>query len=317
MVMTEFTKRFLTALVLIAGFVAFVVMRAFAGTFGVYAFDALILLALGVATWEICNACKLNRRGANFIVALIVDGLIYMFYVIGSSILKQPLAWWLQLIVSLLIIAIFVLFIGLSNMIDKKFAKECALQKKDLNKESWLGALDLVYMLIYPGVLFACAVLLNHTTTDDIGLFGLLLVIFISCFTDIFAYVTGMLLGKGSAKMAPKISPKKTWVGFVGGLFGGVLGALITVSIISANSAVSERLIDLTGDAFLTQMVFLVVGLAGAIITTLGDLLASLIKRKVGIKDFGHLLPGHGGVMDRVDGIILNVPFILLIMGII
>lgn len=317
MVITEFGKRFLTALALIAAFSAIFVMRVFAGAFGLYVFDLLILLALGVATWEICNACKLNRRGANAIVAMIIEALIYMFYIIGSQVLNEPLPWWLQLIVSLMIVAVFVLFIGLSNMIDKKFAKECALQKKNFNKEAWGGALDLVYMLIYPGVFFACAVLLNHMTTDDIGMFGLLLVIFISCFTDIFAYLVGMLLGKGSAKMAPKVSPKKTWVGFVGGLFGGILGALIAVWIISVNSAVSDRLFDLTDDAFITQAMFLVVGLAGAVLTTIGDLFASYVKRKAGIKDFGHLLPGHGGVMDRVDGIILNVPFILLIMGII
>jgi len=317
MVMTDFMKRFLTALVLIAAFAAFIVLRAFAGVVGIYIFDILILLATGVGTWEICNARQLNRRGANIVVALIVDALIYMFYLIGQQILDEPLPWWLQLIISLLIVVIFVLFIGLSNTIDKKFAKECALQKKNLNKEAWGGALDLVYMLIYPGVFFACAVLLNHMTTDDMGLFGLLLVIFCSCLTDIFAYLTGMLLGKGAAKMAPKISPKKTWVGFVGGLFGGMLGALIAVWIISANSAASGRLVDLTGDAYLTQAVFLIVGLAGAVITTIGDLYASYVKRKSGIKDFGHLLPGHGGVMDRVDGIILNVPFILLIMGII
>ena len=317
MIMTEFTKRFLTATVLVVAFAAFVIMRAFAGTFGVYVFDILILAVTGVATLEICNACKLNRRGANIVVALIVEALIYMFYIIGSQILNESLTWWLQLIVSLLIILIFALFIGLSNSIDKKFAKECILQKKNLNKEAWGGALDLVSMLVYPGVLFACAIVLNHMTTDDMGLFGLLLVLFISCFTDIFAYMTGMVLGKGSTKMAPKISPKKTWVGFVGGLFGGVLGALVAVWIISVNSGVSTRLIDRTGDAIITQLMFIVVGVAGALMTTLGDLYASHVKRKAGIKDFGNLLPGHGGVMDRVDGIILNVPFILLIMGII
>ncbi|MCM1404204.1 MAG: phosphatidate cytidylyltransferase [Prevotella sp.] len=317
MVITEFGKRFLTALALIAAFTVIFIVRVFAGTFGVYLFDILILLATGFATWEICSACKLNRRGANAIVAMIVEALIYMFYIIGTQVLNETLPWWLQLIVSLIIIGIFVLFIGFSNMIDKKFAKECVLQKKNINQQAWGGALDLVFMLIYPGLFFACAIILNHMTTDDIGMFGLLLVIFISCFTDIFAYLVGMILGKGSAKMAPKVSPKKTWVGFVGGLFGGILGALIAVWIISVNSAVSARLFDLTDDAFLTQIVFLAVGLAGAILTTIGDLFASYVKRRVGAKDFGHLLPGHGGIMDRVDGIILNVPFILLIMGII
>ena len=317
MVITEFGKRCLTASVLIIVFAALVVMRAFAGTFGLYVFDLLIFVAACVGIWEICSALQLNRRGANAVVAIIVGALAYLFFIIGSVVLNEPLPWWLQLVITLIIVGIFALFIGLSNMIDKKFAKECALQKKNLNQEAWGGALDLLKMVVYPGAFFACAVILNHMTTDDLGLFGLLLVIFISCFTDIFAYGVGMLLGKNSARMAPKISPKKTWVGFVGGLFGGVLGALVAVWIISANSAVSARLFELTNDSSLTQIMFLVVGLAGAVITTLGDLYASFLKRKAGIKDFGNLLPGHGGVMDRVDGIILNVPFILLIMGII
>ncbi|MBQ7973664.1 MAG: phosphatidate cytidylyltransferase [Clostridia bacterium] len=317
MVITEFGKRCLTSSILIIAFSAILALRAFAGIFGVYAFDALIVLAAGIGTWEICNACKLNRRGASAVVALIVEALIYFFYIISNNFFAEPLPWWLQIVISLIVVAIFVLFIGLSNMIDKKMAKECALQKKSLNKEAWGGALDLLYMLFYPGVFFACAIVLNHMTTDDVGLFGLLLVIFISCLTDILAYCVGKVLGKGSPKMAPKISPKKTWVGFIGGLFGGILGALIAVWIISGNSALSDHLFDLTGDASLTQIMFLAVGLAGAVITTLGDLYASYVKRKVGIKDFGRLLPGHGGVMDRVDGIILNVPFILLIMGII
>ena len=317
MVISEFGKRCLTALILIAGFSVVLVARAFAGIFGVYLFDALIIVAAAIGTWEICSACKLNRRGSNAIVAIIVEVLIYFFFILGSEFMREPLPWWLQLIVSFVIIAVFVLFIGLSNMIDKKMAKECALQKKNLNKEAWGGVLDLLYMIFYPGAFFACAVILNHMTTDSIGLFGILLIVFISCLTDILAYCVGRVLGKGSPKMAPKVSPKKTWVGFFGGLFGGILGSLIVVWIISGNQALSDRLFAVTKDANITQLVFVAVGLAGAVFTTIGDLLASFIKRKVGIKDFGHLLPGHGGVMDRVDGIILNVPFILLIMGII
>jgi len=317
MVITDFSKRCLTSLLLIAGFSAILLLRAFAGVFGLYIFDVLILVVAGIGTWEICNACKLNRRGASAVVALIVEGLIYFFFIICTEFFNEPLPWWLQIIVSVVIVSIFVLFIGLSNMIDKKMLKECNLQKKNLTKEAWGGAWDLLLMILYPGFFFACAVILNHLTVDDIGLFGILLIVFISCLTDILAYCVGMVLGKGSPKMAPKVSPKKTWVGFFGGLIGGILGALITIWIISGNQALSDRLFNLTKDANITQIMFIAVGIAGAVFTTFGDLLASFIKRKVGIKDYGHLLPGHGGVMDRVDGIILNVPFILLIMGII
>lgn len=317
MVITEFGKRVLTSAAIVVVFLVLFLLRALVVGFGIYAFDAVFLALACLCTWEICNAKKLANRGANAYVVFVIYGLLYMFFIIGSEILQQKLPWWLQLVLSLLIIAIFVLFIGLSNMMDKKFAKQCNLEKKDFNKECWGGALDLLQMIVYPGVFFACLIILNHITDNHLGLLGLMLVIFISCFADVAAYLVGMILGKGAKKMAPKISPKKTWVGFVGGLFGGVLGALVVVWIISADAVAADYIIEKTGDAVLAQLLFAVVGLVGAVLTAVGDLYASLVKRRSGVKDFGHILPGHGGFMDRLDGIILNAPFILLIMGII
>ena len=317
MVITEFGKRVLTSAGIVVVFLILFLLRAFVVNFGIYAFDAAFLALACLCTWEICNTKKLYNRGANAYIAFVVYGLIYMFFVIGSEILSQKLPWWLQLILSLLIVAIFSLFIGLSNMMDKKMAKECRLEKKDFNKECWGGALDLLQMIVYPGALFATLIILNHMVDNHLGLFGLLLVVFISCFADVSAYLVGMVLGKGARKMAPKISPKKTWVGFVGGLFGGILGALVVVWIISADTTAETYVIDKTQDATVAQLLFAVVGLVGAILTAVGDLYASFIKRKYDVKDFGHILPGHGGFMDRLDGIIFNAPFILLIMGII
>lgn len=317
MVITDFGKRVLTSAAIVAVFLVLFLLRSFVVSFGIYAFDILFLALACLCTWEICNAKKLFNRGANAYIAFVVYGLIYLFFIIGAEILEQKLPWWLQLVLSVLIIAVFVIFIGLSNMMDKKFAKQCRLEKRDFNQECWGGALDLLQMIIYPGALFACLIVLNHMTTNHLGLLGLMLVIFISCLTDVFAYLVGVVLGKGGKKMAPKISPHKTWVGFVGGLFGGVLGALIVVWIISADATASAYIIEKTDDAVLAQLLFAVVGLVGAILTTAGDLYASLVKRKSGVKDYGHILPGHGGFMDRFDGIIFNAPFILLIMGII
>lgn len=315
--MSNFSTRLITSIALIVVFVGIFLLRAFVGDFGLYVFDVVILAAACAATWEICHAKNLNNRGSNAYIAFIVYGLVYLFFLIGSVALEQKLPWWLQILVSLIIVGIFALFIGLSNMLDKKFAKECRLQKKNLNHEAWCGAWDLVQVLLYPGLFFAFAIILNHLTDNHVGFFGLLLTMFVSCFADIFAYCVGMVLGKGTAKMAPKISPQKTWVGFIGSLFGGVLGALIATWIISADTVANNYLIQQFGDAWYVLLTFAVVGLIGAILTAIGDLYASYIKRKAGIKDYSNFLPGHGGVMDRLDGIIINIPFILLIMGII
>lgn len=317
MAMSNFNKRLITSICLVVAFTGIFLLRAYVVNFGIYLFDAVVLVAAVIGTWEICNAKQLNRRGANAYVVWIVYALLYLFYIIGSAILTPHLPWWLQLIVSLIIIGIFVLFIGLSNMLDKKMAKECKLQKKNFNREAWGGAWDLLQMIIYPGALFACAIILNHLTDYHLGVLGILLIIFTSCLSDTLAYCVGVVLGKGAAKMAPKISPNKTWVGFIGGLFGGVLGALIVVWIISADQVASDYLIQKFGDAVMVQLTFAIIGLISAFVTAMGDLFASHIKRKANIKDFSQILPGHGGVLDRFDGIIFNVPFILLIMGII
>lgn len=107
---------------------------------------------------------------------------------------------------------------------------------------------------------------------------------------DTFAYFVGVTVGRH--KMAPEVSPKKTWEGAAAGLVGSVVGALIVCK----------------GGAVLTPMPalwhFLLLGLVGGIAGQLGDLSASLMKRFCDIKDFGSLFPGHGGMMDRLDSVI-------------
>jgi phosphatidate cytidylyltransferase len=112
---------------------------------------------------------------------------------------------------------------------------------------------------------------------------------------DTFAYFTGYFLGKH--KMAPNISPKKTWEGAAGGILGsviccGVFGWLLYGDL---------------GEIFIHCMV---IGFFGALFGMAGDLIASAFKRKMGIKDYGNLIPGHGGILDRFDSVILVAPFV-------
>ena len=107
---------------------------------------------------------------------------------------------------------------------------------------------------------------------------------------DIGGYIAGVLFGKHP--MAPRISPKKSWEGFIGSLLMGT----------AAVTAVGHYALDLP------IWVGLVIGAVLVVISTCGDLSQSLLKRDLGIKDMGHLLPGHGGVLDRVDSILLAAP---------
>jgi phosphatidate cytidylyltransferase len=295
-------------------------VRFLAVGFGIYLFDAFLLFIIGVSTFEIVHVRKLNFRGAAEYMAIIVFALLYFFYIVGAEFLTVPFVWWLHVAVSAVIIGIFTLFIYLSNLIDKAFIKRCNLAKLDVRREAALGAWDFIQMLAYPGLMLGSMIILNHMKDAGglLGAFALLLIFAVSFATDTVAYCTGVTIGKGTKKMAPVLSPKKTWVGFVGGLFGGVLASLIVVwANSSKDSPVANLLCDALNGASGVEIVFICVGLVGAFVTTMGDLVASAVKRKGGVKDFAGYLPGHGGATDRLDGIIFNSVFIWIVMTII
>lgn len=151
------------------------------------------------------------------------------------------------------------------------------------------------------------------------GVFALAWVPFLGCFTilllerengpmlvflailvpvgnDVGGYITGVLFG--AHPMAPSISPKKSWEGFAGSLLLGV-GSAVALSVLALD---------------LPWWIGAVIGVVLVVIATCGDFCESLLKRDLGIKDMGHLLPGHGGILDRIDSMLLAAPttFILL-----
>ncbi len=122
------------------------------------------------------------------------------------------------------------------------------------------------------------------------GKWWILLVLPSVWLADSGAYFIGSRFGRH--KLSPRLSPKKTWEGFFGGLAGGVLGGMLMVMVWRSGAA---------ADSAITLGSGALIGLLLAVLTPLGDLGESMIKRQVGIKDSSHLIPGHGGVLDRVD----------------
>jgi phosphatidate cytidylyltransferase len=156
---------------------------------------------------------------------------------------------------------------------------------------------------VYPTLLLVVLVLTNHIAVTETMLrysfnssLAVIFIFVISPCADVFAYLFGRFLrGKFPKKMAEKISPNKTLIGGFGGVVGGVVGAVAVYFCYNAICGTFNNMAILLP-------VYAVIGAVGALATEFGDLVESAIKRKVGIKDMGKLLPGHGGILDRIDG---------------
>ncbi len=142
---------------------------------------------------------------------------------------------------------------------------------------------------------FAFCFLCKLTHTGEAGILTFFLLFNFSCTSDIFAYFVGSAIGKH--KLAPVISPKKTIEGAIGGLIGATLFTAIICLVFEAIYSVD---INITALLIATPVL--------SAIGIMGDLFMSSIKRTYGIKDYGNLMPGHGGVLDRLDSVLMVAP---------
>lgn len=152
-------------------------------------------------------------------------------------------------------------------------------------------------------IIFIPLCFIHVTMTRRLGFENLdVLVILLGCWiTDSCAYFAGYFLGKH--KLAPEISPKKTIEGSIGGIVG--------VSVImTAYAAIAANIMGLGVNLISAAIVGIICGL----LSQCGDLCASIIKREHGIKDFGNIMPGHGGVMDRFDSLLFVAPVVYYIL---
>jgi phosphatidate cytidylyltransferase len=158
-----------------------------------------------------------------------------------------------------------------------------AISQKDFIKRSTSAIFAVFYLAVLGGFILLLA------NNDAGGKRILALVILISC-NDTFAYFAGVLFGKH--KLVPTISPKKSWEGLIGGLIASLIGGALVFHL-----------------AFETAWyVGCAIGAMTVVTATCGDLIESAIKRDLAIKDMSNLLPGHGGIMDRLDSALFTAP---------
>ena len=159
----------------------------------------------------------------------------------------------------------------------------------DLSKIAVLCGMPLLYAFAFSTI--------SSIITATNGIYYLLLILNFSCVCDMGAYFVGVSYGK--RKLCPEISPNKTVEGALGGIVSSIVVSLIITLCYGKFTAIIPTV--------LLTIPLCIAGMAG-------DLFASVIKRKTGIKDYGNLIPGHGGVLDRVDSMLFIAPLIFCLM---
>lgn len=139
-----------------------------------------------------------------------------------------------------------------------------------------------------------------ESSSDEHGIELLILTFLGAWFADTGAYFAGTFFGKH--KLCPEISPKKTVEGLAGGIISNALAFMLFGLIVSSYSDLAEP----------KYFVLAVLGVVCSLLGLVGDLFASLIKRRQGIKDYGNIMPGHGGALDRFDSVLFVAPFMAL-----
>ena len=244
-----------------------------------FVFELAIGFLVVVALWELFKATKLDKLKVQTYIcygygALVCIGHIFdSAYKIGYS----------RLIFILFILAMLVSFFR---------------EHENIKYEQILQMFAFGYF-----VPFAFESLLNMNAHEECGLFMIVITLCGAWLADSGAYFAGTFFGK--TKLCPKISPKKTVEGLIGGvLTNGVLMILIGL--------VYDYALD---GPTLNYFVLFLCGMLCALLGLVGDLGASLIKRQTGIKDYGNIMPGHGGVMDRFDSVLIVAPFMYYIFA--
>ena len=155
-----------------------------------------------------------------------------------------------------------------------------------------------IAIMLFATIYISCFTICVVRARDlDNGLFYVMLIFVCAWLDDTGAYFIGKLFGKH--KLAPNISPKKTVEGSIGGIITAILFSML-LGIIT----------QLCFDKSINYLAIGIIALVASCLGQIGDLVASLMKRQSGVKDFGNIMPGHGGMLDRFDSVILIAPFI-------
>lgn len=255
---------------------AVIVIIAFATLFtGGWLLAAVLLLISLIAYKELCRACKVHTegQGVNAPETAGYLGIVaYYAVVVFTDSRDAQLLCILFMLIAYMFVYVFTFPKYQAGQIMAGF-----------------------FAFVYGPVMFS---FIYMTRELSYGIYIVWMIFISSWICDSCAYLTGSLIGKH--KLTPRLSPKKSVEGAIGGVAGSaIVGGLYAYFVVEGALPGQE-----------ITWVFVSISAAGAMISQIGDLAASAIKRNHDIKDYGHLIPGHGGIMDRFDSVIFTAPMI-------
>ena len=235
-------------------------------------FSVVVAAVAALAAFEVCDMARSRGLAPSRVVAAVLSGALVLSHFAFSAL------WSMSEYIPLLVLAA-----GIS-MLARILALSPVQEIKSRNAALTLAA------VLYPGALLAHAPLLRG---GEQGLEWVVLLLVVTFSTDTGAFFVGKAIGK--RPLAPSISPNKTWEGAIGGFLAAILAAFIAAWALDIDAGLP---------------LIAILGALMGVVGQLGDLFESKLKRLAGVKESGRLLPGHGGVLDRLDSIVFNLALV-------
>ncbi len=332
----DMKKRLLTGFVYVLILIAFFLLKIFVWTpyttaagekvslrIGNLCFDVLIGVFVGIGTWEMLRAFSAHLHRSQKIIVMTFALLVLAAYSISDFYFADILAIRLpdpgassEDITQAVgrNYSLHISFVVFMTGIALLFALLVIHHEKVSLESTGYALLSYIYPSFFLLVLAVC----NHL--EKYSELAILFVFVICPFADSLALVFGKAFGKKlPAKMAPHVSPKKTLIGGFGGLVGGAIGAVVIffmcygLTKLDGMGLIAPLGWRLSLNA-LDIVFYIALGILTAAFSQFGDLVESAIKRKLGIKDMGKILPGHGGILDRIDSSLYAGLVVCLVM---
>ncbi len=314
---TDFWVRLLTGSIYCAILIVFFALKLFVSDLF---FDAILVAFTVIGTFEMLRAFRDRLTGRENVIVMTFAILVILTYAVSDFIFSDVLGvesfkpgehvttiagrnYSILITCGMFLAGLAVLF---SLLVFRH--EETSLESVGYS----------LFAYIYPSNFIVVLAVCNHL---EIYSELALMFVFVLCpFSDSFALLFGRGFGKLlPMKMAPSVSPKKTLIGGFGGLFGGALGAVAIffccygIGLLSEAHIIADVGWTLEINA-MNLLFFIGLGVLTAAFSQFGDLVESAIKRKIGIKDMGKLLPGHGGILDRIDSALYAGLIVCLVM---